>query len=620
VVICVPPHNVKIDGQTQMVKYAIDIESAEQTSKEQTSKDPDRSVRLVMSSAKERDEWIRRIERRAALLTQQYTMRCQNEHEMALPAGWEERESTKHPGRYVFHNLANDETSWERPLPEPEPEPEAPVQSEENSLTSVQSLAVRAIAGYEHWKSSVDHSSAYRLTDHHLDILNDAVHRISADSDWELHRTAHVSYIMECQQKAIECIRAERASREICPMLTLRAAVFGVGNNYPQLLPAERCAMAHRYLTARSSSHENTFAMLIADGAVDERLILRNLLAPFGSDADCTDDTCCWSARELSTFLMDDSSISSGDKPMGLVDISASIRALLKTEVAGLNATLSTARDVNIADEIESCRPHVHSPPPDITELERLQEIIHDQNDAVREAAFQQEELQRRMATFNASHPRHPKREEIAVVKQALQKCRRELRTTSKLVDAEMQALARAGSEHWPEVLVKVPSLAEFTQMDGLSNGNLNIDSYDNVEPLVGRGRNDVYTATLDSRRVVIKAYDLTNTTTVKRVMEEVKQLHRMRHPNIVEIEAVFERRVRKETRMYIQMPRYACDLKDWLQKNPRPQVWFISLVSPREFTSNFVIFVTAGEKEEVALGSCASCRSRARIQFYGES
>ena len=149
---------------------------------------------------------------------------------------------------------------------------------------------------------------------------------------------------------------------------------------------------------------------------------------------------------------------------------------------------------------------------------------------------------------------------------------RRALRGTSKLINAQMTILAEAGSDHWPEVLVNLPSVGDFKKMDFLRSGDLSIDSYEDVQALEGKGRNDVYTATLDGKPVVLKAYDLTKADEITAVVHEVTQLHKMRHPNIVEVNGVFQKKVRGETRMYLQMPRYAGDLVDWLRENPTPR------------------------------------------------
>jgi len=159
---------------------------------------------------------------------------------------------------------------------------------------------------------------------------------------------------------------------------------------------------------------------------------------------------------------------------------------------------------------------------------------------------------------------------EFQEVEMALKTARRALRETTKKVDAEMQKLVVAGSDHWPEVLNSAPSIKDFKRMDFLRTKNLSFDSYEDVKPLTGRGRNDVSLATLDGRPVVLKAYDLGagGATSIAAVTKEVRELHRMRHPNIVQVEAVFEKLAQGEAKMYLQMPKYDGDLKDWLDNN----------------------------------------------------
>ena len=52
--------------------------------------------------------------------------------------------------------------------------------------------------------------------------------------------------------------------------------------------------------------------------------------------------------------------------------------------------------------------------------------------------------------------------------------------------------------------------------------------------------RNDVYAATLDGERCVLKAYDLTNADDRRRVEREVLRLHQLRHRHIVHVRAMF--------------------------------------------------------------------------------
>ena len=62
----------------------------------------------------------------------------------------------------------------------------------------------------------------------------------------------------------------------------------------------------------------------------------------------------------------------------------------------------------------------------------------------------------------------------------------------------------------WVHLIPDVHSVGEFKKMDFLRSGDLTIDSYEDVTPLEGNSRNNVYTATLDKTEVVLKQYDLT--------------------------------------------------------------------------------------------------------------
>eukprot|EP01043_Picozoa_sp_COSAG02_P044832 COSAG02_NODE_4041_length_5869_cov_2.628250_2_plen_785_part_00 len=149
---------------------------------------------------------------------------------------------------------------------------------------------------------------------------------------------------------------------------------------------------------------------------------------------------------------------------------------------------------------------------------------------------------------------------------------RKELRSKNKEVDEEMKNLAAHGAGHWPELNIVVPSLSSFKDMDFLNADGLSLRSYNDRERRDESGRNEVYFATIDGKPVVLKAHDLTGTT-AQAVEAEVKVLHRLRHPNIIEYQAVFlqqEEGERQVTKMFIQMPRLPYDFKQWLVKRCR--------------------------------------------------
>jgi len=175
------------------------------------------------------------------------------------------------------------------------------------------------------------------------------------------------------------------------------------------------------------------------------------------------------------------------------------------------------------------------------------------------------------MHRFAEGHKKRPTREEIEAADKHVKVARRTLRATSKKIDEAMLKLSKEGSEHWPEVLSSAPDISDFKRMNFLQTDNLSINSYEDMRPLGGKGRNDVFEAKLDGHVVVLKAYDLKKASEIDSVKNEVMRLHQLRHPNIIEVDAVFEDKNKAGSKMYLQMQRYPHDLKDWLDENSKP-------------------------------------------------
>jgi hypothetical protein len=126
---------------------------------------------------------------------------------------------------------------------------------------------------------------------------------------------------------------------------------------------------------------------------------------------------------------------------------------LICEELASLTEIAARARDRDVDTKIEGCRKHVDVDPPSTDELDRLQELAAEQADDQADAVHQKQQLQAKTDRYDESHSKYPSFLEIQQVEDALRESRRELRKTTKLVDKEMQRLAKAGSDHWPEVL-----------------------------------------------------------------------------------------------------------------------------------------------------------------------
>ena len=255
--------------------------------------------------------------------------------------------------------------------------------------------------------------------------------------------------------------------------------------------------------------------------------------------------------------------------PKPMITLVRSVKTLLMEEVAQLNSIMAKARDNNIEEEITENKPFVGAPPPDTSALDALEKKKRKLTG----------EFKRAEVEFNIADEEVDEEDDDPDTLRELKErraqrdtCRRKLRECAKSIDVEMSRLAKHGSVHYPEVLVSVPSVASFKRCEFLRTDGLGMKSYENLQRMEAGGHSAIFSGTLDGRAVVLKEYDLTSGT-INAVIQEVQKLHEMRHPNIVEVEAVFEERKKGSTKMYLQMPRYSCDFKCWLRKNINPPV-----------------------------------------------
>jgi serine/threonine protein kinase len=201
---------------------------------------------------------------------------------------------------------------------------------------------------------------------------------------------------------------------------------------------------------------------------------------------------------------------------------------------------------------------------PDTTELRRLTEQKAQQEEAFQEAIKTKEiKITTRKQTYDKTHPRYPAKEYEKELNLKVKKCRKTVNDTNvELLKLRLE-LQRQGSEHWPEILRYLGSRID---------SNKKLDHFENCKQIQDKGRNSVQTATLNGVDVVLKAYDLLKSeanggSTKEKVLEEVKQLQTMQHPNIIEVQDWFEHIARNTHQVIVQMPRYNDDLRDWLKR-----------------------------------------------------
>ena len=432
-------------------------------------------------------------------------------------------------------------------------------------MDEAQRLAREAVTAYEQWEQSWDHSSTTTKTDEAVERLLAAIDSID-QTKMPIVRSDEMANVSEalceevikCREEVSRCVKAERALRELAPLDSVRALVWGCGAMYPMLSQRETEQTAQRFVAARGH--------MLPPMAGDEGEGLCSLL-----QNSCSGNEEGAAAADSAKALVAQIRARPGSRSLAMPMYHAAlqIKDLLIEEIMQLDATQAKAEAKNIYEEVEECRPHVGAPPPDTKKLDRLHSL----------SKKQAREFKRANAEFEIAededededddeYGRGSTGERLAKAKAHRDACRRQLRTISKQVDTEMLRLAQQGSVHYPEVLVSVPSVASFKRCEFLRTDGLGLKSYDNVARMAAGGHSAVFSAKLDKQEVVLKQYDLT-AGTINAVIREVTKLHEMRHPNIVEVQAVFEEKKKGSTLMYLQMPRYACDLKQWIKGCP---------------------------------------------------
>ena len=552
------PHQIGRDEPKQWQHCSFQVEADGKT------------IVLAATDVKQRDEWAERIRRRTVALAKAHGF------------GWNRaaREWEELPQQRAFGELEE---------PEPEPESQSLALSgvtQHHNLERAQAAAKLAVAAYECWKArSFGHASTIDRTDRCLAVLSGTIEKIRENERWfdSDTRKRACDSIRKYATEALECVRAERALREIRPDWTLRAAVYGVGEVYPQLSCREVIATARCYLSARGSSLPLESPKDAVAQFVD--IELRRFCDP---STDVTKQDASWRAAEDLQMLRNGQGL--GGATVGLVQLAMTARVLLLNERDRMNQIFARELENTISESIEGCRPHVDCEPPNATKLTALKKERHQLEKSFKAAEFKLEELMREIKfreELRGAFPRAFRQDadqlDLVHLDTAEQRQQFELereraysrlREKNKEVDAELKYLASHGAGHWPELNVDVPDLSKFKSMDFLNVDGLSLRAYNDLEKKEKTGRNEVHFGTIDGNPVVLKEHDVTETT-VQKVEEEVVRLHRMRHPNIIEYQAVFLQREEHAMKLFIQMPRLPYDFKQWLlkkcKKDPPP-------------------------------------------------
>lgn len=336
------------------------------------------------------------------------------------------------------------------------------------------------------------------------------------------------------------------------------------GSHFPQLSLREVVDTARRFLAALQ--HEVLRGRSLHE--LHDGQELQEALADVAGRSSESERPAATAARDLLNLLRQQNFC--GEHP-GIVSLSVSVRKLLHDEAVKFDTALEKARVKSIKAEVESCRPHAQmdARPPNTDKLNQLQDVHFARNEELIDAVQECEREERKAERWKLTHrsealpPEFTQKNTHLVTQRRL--ARNKLRKASKDLDSEKKKLAGLGAKHWPELLNAAPSLAAFKQMGYMSSttSSLTLNSFEIQEDIVG-GRNKVMRAMLDGQECVLKQYDLTGTT-LEVVEREVTLLHKLRHPNIVQITGVFHD-PQERTHLYVQMQLLkGGDLKQWL-------------------------------------------------------
>jgi serine/threonine protein kinase len=463
--------------------------------------------------------------------------------------------------------------------PEPEPEPELELDRTDGTamvpgparLQVASQLARRAVEALRQWEESLDCNSAWLQSDADIDELEAAIDEAqhgwpSGDANVR-HTVETLCHRMEmCVGSVTESVRAERAVREIYPEDTLRAVLWGLGDQFPQLPARTLKDTIDRYVSARidprslrdSGGHQRQLDELVRLGSVDANGLRR-------------DEFAARAAHRLRTMMHAAEQPHQPLVAQGLFVVCLGIRSQLMDEKQLLLDLRVRARDGKVDQKMKLCSPFVDATTPTADELMRLR-IACDElriklgsaNHKVREVKMkiQMREDHIKMK-FNrpSSTPSEDLGEELQLA-QEKQKVEQALwREANSAVKAEIARLTQLALHHFPELYVRVPALLDVGSYDA-GDATLFLDSFELGKELrASDGRTHVCHAVLDGQKYVLKGFETGKPSKVRR---ELKLLERLQHSNVVpKIAHFFDQ---DSGRHYMQMPRYPQDLRQLLQ------------------------------------------------------
>ena len=295
---------------------------------------PDKgAMRLVANSNEERLEWIEKIKRKVALLR----------------------------------------AGAQLDLIQPAPEPEEQVTVEIGCLLRCQEKASAAIEKFQLWEASLDHAALHKVTDARVAALRAQIDTCTQDDNWISSAKALASSMERCLDDLIEEVRAERGLRELRPMDSLRAALWGVGEHFPQLSQREVIDTSGRYLKA-----QDRYDSALLRNSSGNFVTMENT-AFYG---DSVFREAQHSFRDIADQVLRTAVLRLVGDPAALsfFELASSSSKLLRYELASVKKTSTRARDENLKEEVDGANAAETDGMPDTSEFDRLEEqrcVLH---------------------------------------------------------------------------------------------------------------------------------------------------------------------------------------------------------------------------------------------------
>jgi serine/threonine protein kinase len=488
------------------------------------------------------------------------------------------------------------------PEPEPELEPEPQVlrcqtalaqlvtqcgargeQEPQGFLKQARMHTEAAVKIYNAWRQLNDIRAEISTTNENLSAAMKLAQRLpicARKSDDDDEKTLSLSTaIRDKLNVVIENVQAERASRALHPLDSLRLALWGLGCHYPELDYAAICEM-HSQHNAYMHDEEGPCSLVhipslqrVQSGgsAISPRAMSPR---PIRSSVRLVDMEACLSRATRRRYRQHHYGILFHTR-RAYDALSKEGKSLAACETPRLVFTNPCSYH-GLMKYADACRPW-------ICEDQQLSSLIQKKIDAYGRADGVRLDLLNGLNHAQVDADAQVEDEELQATRRAkLKSCRVKYREASIEYNRIRSSLVKLSREQFPELRKEHPSidvsLLGGTNVDTDFSNELTLASYGDIRPMPTGTRNELFTATLDEKECVLKLYK-TCDSNLNKLRRELVKLKQLRHVNIVAVQCVFEQHEASSAAdglhkgIYVQMPRYGQNLKEYLRSNPRPKV-----------------------------------------------